>query len=132
MQNLTTRPAFIQANPHLTDAHRTAQRAMFGAARTAHLSTTDAFKDAMIDGINDALGLRGSRRLISRRQMTVAEMQAVTVAIEAGLFSEDWVWGHEFTVSVTTRTMQVEVAEVHFTPRATSAEARSFRRLLNS
>ncbi len=129
---IATRPAFVEARPELLDEHRQAQKAMFGAARRADLCTSEPFKDAMIDGINEALGLHGSRRLISRTQMTVAEMQAVRVAIEAGLFSSDWTWGNEFTISVTTETVRVEVVHITPTPTASETEARRFSRLLNS
>jgi len=131
-QPIATRPAFVEACPELQAQHRAAQCALFGAARRADLPTSEPFKDAMLYGINAALNFRGSRRLISRRQMSVAEMQAVTVGIEAGLFSEDWTWGNDFTLSISTRL--VEVTEVHFAPVApvTSNDARAFSRLLNS
>ena len=135
MQQLTsiaTRPAFVEANPTATAAaaHRNAQRAMFGAAREARLSTD---RDDQLEGINAALGLRGGNRLVSRRQMSVEEMQAITVAIEAGFFSYDWTWGNDFSLSITRR----QVTEVHFTPRVlvhpvTGNDRAAFSRLLNS
>ena len=116
---IVTRPAFVEANPVRKDAHRAAQKAMFKAANMAGLSTRDEARDEMLDGINDALGLRGSKRLISRRQMTVEEMQIVAVAIDAGLFSPDWTWGNEFTAQITTISKTV----VHFEPRNSNRRA---------
>lgn len=116
---ILTRPAFVQANPHLRDAHRVAQCQMFAAARTAGLPTTEAYRDLMLDGINSALGLRGSQRLVSRRQMTIEEMHAISVALDVQLFGEGWKWSEEF--SVTVRPMTVEV--VHFEPRTAGRES---------
>ncbi len=80
------RPAFVEAFPFDLSAHRDAQRALFGAARNAGLLTNDAHRATMIGAINQLLGLR----LESRRQLTVQEMQAVTVAIDAGAFLPGW------------------------------------------
>ncbi len=129
MTQLITRPAYVEAHPAQSAAHLAAQRAMFGAARNAGLSRD---RDDQLEGINAALGFRGGNRLISRRQMTIAEMQAVTVGIEAGFFSEDFTWGNDFSLTISTR--MVEVTEVHFAPVApvTGDDARAFSRLLNS
>jgi hypothetical protein len=114
MKNLTApRPAFVEAHPAQKEQHLAAQRAFFGAARTANLNWD---RDDQLEGINAALGLRGGKRIMSRREVTPTEYRALVVAIEAGLFSRDWTWGHEFTVSVHTR----EVTEVHFEPRLSS------------
>lgn len=121
MQNFSTpvatRAAYVVANPFEKAAHRAAQSAMFGAAKRAGLGTGPAHKDAMIDGINAAFGLRGSQRIISRTQMTVDEQRAIAFAIESGLFGEDWIWGVDFKIS------RCEVQEViqtrtvlHFAP----------------
>ena len=112
---IETRPAYVVAHPQHKAAHRAAQRAMFGAANRAGLPTSEPFRDLMLDGLNDALGLRGSRRLISRRQMTVEEMQAVAVAIEADLFSADWKWNHDFAISITPYVLRVFA--VHIAPK---------------
>jgi hypothetical protein len=80
------RPAFVEAFPLDLNAHRAAQKAMFGAARAAGLPTTEAHKAAMIGAINQLLGLR----LESRKQLTVQEMECITVAIESGAFLENW------------------------------------------
>lgn len=108
-----TRPAFVEAHPELCAAHRDAQKAMFGAARAAGLSYS---RDLQLRGMNEALGLRGSARITSRRELTITEMRAVTVAIEGGMFSDDWTWGQDFSISIRTRTVEIE--EVHFEPRA--------------
>lgn len=145
---IQTRPVFVEANPHLKDAHLRAQRAMFGAARLANLPTKDEAKDDMIEGINAAFNYRGSQRLISRKQMTIEEMRAVTVAIEAGLFSDDWTWGYDFGITVSTHTVQAEVAHIELRDRITGEvrsefhtatinavtfnDARAFNRLVNA
>jgi hypothetical protein len=92
------RPAFCEAFPAETETHRAAQRAMFGAARTAQLpAKTDDDRAAMIAGINQLLGLR----IESRRQLTIEEMQAVVVAIESGAFYGNWQLIEGFQVRVT-------------------------------
>ena len=116
---IETRPAFVEAHPHLRDAHLNAQRAMFGSARQAGLPTTDAHRDQMIEGINAALGYRGSRRLVSRRQMNVDEMHCIAVALDAGLFGPDWTWSEEFTITV----RPVQLSVVHFEPRVATRTA---------
>lgn len=111
MHSISHRPAFVEAHPELKATHRDAQCAFFGAANAAGLSQD---KDAALEGINDALNRKGSRRLISRKQLKIEEMQALTVAIEAGLFSPDWTWGHEFMLYI--RTANVRVSVTHFEP----------------
>ena len=103
--------AFVEAHPELREEHLSAQRAMFKAARDAQLSWS---RDLQIRGMNEALGLRGTTRIQSRRELSIAQMRAIKVAIEAGLFQDDWTWGHEFVVAIRTRT--VELTEVHFMP----------------
>ena len=110
---IETRPAFVVAHPHLKAAHVAAQRGMFASARANGLSTKPEARDAMIDAVNQALGLRGSQRLISRRQMTIDEMYAIAVAIDAGLFGTDWTWSEDFNITVRPVVMNV----VHFEPR---------------
>lgn len=145
MTQLITRPAFVEVNPELQAQHRAAQRAMFAAANFAEMSRD---RDDQLEGINDAFGYRGASRLISRRQMTIEEMRAVTVAIEAGLFSDDWVWGNDFGITVSTHTVQAEVAHIELRDRITGEvrrefhtatidavtfnDAKSFARLLNA
>ena len=133
---IATRPAFVDANPTDRAAHRAAQRAMFGAANRAGLGTSDAHRDAMIDGVNAAFGLRGSQRIVSRRQMTVSEQQAIAVAIEAGLFGPDWIWSADFTISrceVQTVTLAATAQRtvLHFShniePLTTDARVEMFR-----
>lgn len=80
------RPAFVDAFPTLREAHRAAQKAMFGAAHKADLPTNEIAADFMVDGINQLLGLS----IGSRRQLTIDEMDAVTVAIEANAFNGRW------------------------------------------
>ena len=121
MHSISHRPAFVEAHPELQAQHRAAQRALFGAANRAGLPTDEAAKDAMIDGINDALNRKGSRRLISRKQLKIEEMEALTFAIESGLFSQGWIWGHEFMVYIQTQT--VRVATVHFEPLSSERAA---------
>jgi len=116
---IVTRPAFVEANPHLRNAHVAAQRSMFASANANGLSTRPEARDAMIDAVNNALGLRGSKRLISRRQMTIDEMHAIAVAIDAGLFGSDWTWGEDFDITVRPVVMNV----VHFEPRNSSHAA---------
>ncbi len=121
MQNLNTpiatRAPYVAANPFEKAAHRAAQKSMFGAANAAGLGTGPAHKDAMIDGINSAFGLRGSQRIISRTQMTVDEQRAIAAAIESGLFGEDWIWSVDFKIS---RCEVQEVTQIrtvlHFAP----------------
>ena len=112
------RIGFVDAHPELREEHLHAQRAMFKAARDARLSWS---RDLQIRGMNEALGLRGVNRIASRRELSIAQMRAVTVAIEEGLFQDDWTWGHPFIVSIRTRT--VEMTEIHFTPTQRSASA---------
>ena len=114
MHTIQHRPAFVEAHPELKTQHREAQSAMFGAAHNAGLPLGPQAKDDMIEGINNALGRRGSRRLISRKQMRIEEMEAVTAAIEAGLFSSDWTWNEEFTITV----RQVTVRAATIEPRS--------------
>lgn len=103
MQNfntpIATRARYVAANPIDKSAHRAAQKAMFGAANRFGLGTGPAHKDAMIDGINAAFGLKGSQRIISRTQMTVDEQRAIAAAVESGLFDGDWNWGVDFKIS---------------------------------
>ena len=113
---IETRPAFVVANPHLKAAHLAAQRSMFASANSNGLSTRPEARDEMIDAVNQALGLRGSKRLVSRRQMTIDEMHAIAVAIDAGLFGDDWTWSEDFNITVRPVTMNV----VHFEPRNSS------------
>jgi hypothetical protein len=80
------RPHFADTFPIEKEAHRTAQRQMFGAARTAGLPTDERNKEAMLRGINQFLGLR----IESRTQLTVQEMNAVTVGIDSGAFLPGW------------------------------------------
>ncbi|RYX82210.1 hypothetical protein EON83_20320 [bacterium] len=115
---IETRPAFAEAHPELAIEHRNAQRAFFGAARNAHLNWD---RDDQIEGINAAFGLRGGHRIISRKQLTPAEYRALVVAIEARLFSRDWTWDNEFTITIHTR----EVTEVHFEPTVNALPATS-------
>lgn len=77
------RPAFVEAQPQLKDAHRHAQRHLFGTAARAGLSRD---KDEMLSVINALLG----SAFTSRTQMTVDEMEAVSTAIEAGGFKSGW------------------------------------------
>ena len=121
MHSILHRPAFVEAHPELKEAHRAAQRAFFAAANRAGLQTDEAHKDAALDGINDALNRKGSRRLISRKQLKIEEMEALTVAIEAGLFTDNWVWGHDFMLYI--RTATVRVASVHFEPLSSERAA---------
>ena len=60
-------------------------------------------------------------------------MKAITEAIEAGLFSPDWTWGHEFMIYIQTATVaatiQTEVvrmrfSKVHFEPLQTERAKR--------
>lgn len=105
------RPAFVEAFPLDTPAHRAAQRALFGAARAAGLPTGETAKAAMIGAINQLLGLR----LESRRQLTVEEMQCVTVAIQSGAIMANWrlMPGLSARVKVTT-TVELSAAAADF------------------
>ena len=114
MHTIQHRPAFVEAHPELKADHREAQSAMFGAAHNAGLPLGPEAKDAMIDGINKALGRRGSRYLISRKQLRIEEMNAITEAIENGLFGADWTWNEAFTITVRSATVRVATIE----PRA--------------
>lgn len=114
MHSIQHRPAFVEAHPELKAQHRAAQSAMFDAAHHAGLPLGLKAKDDMIEGVNNALGRKGSRRLISRKQMRIEEMTAITEAIENGLFGTDWTWNEAFTVTVCTVTTRVATIE----PRA--------------
>lgn len=88
------RDGYVATFPREIEAHRKAQCAMFAAAKTAGLSPKtkgaaerDAAKAFMLAGINQFLGLR----LTSRAQLTIPEMELITVAIEAAVFSPGWV-----------------------------------------
>lgn len=111
MHSISHRPAFVEAHPELKDLHREAQCAMFGAAHTAGLPIAPEHKDHMIEGINNAMARRGSRRLISRKQLRIEEMEAVTAAIEAGLFGADWTWNEDFAITVRTITVRAATIE---------------------
>ena len=118
MNSISHRPAFVEANPELKEAHRAAQNAMFAAIAAAGL-TRD--KDAQLEGVNAAFNRIGSRRLISRKQLKIEEMEALTAAIDAGLFSEDFTWGHDFMIYVRTATVvipaqTVRLSSTHFEP----------------
>lgn len=104
---ISHRPAFTQAHPELRHAHRDAQCALFGAARNADLPTDESGRDAMLDGINNALNRCGARRLISRTQLNIEEMQAVTIAIENGAFGTNWEWNHGWFLFISVRTMRL-------------------------
>ena len=118
MHTISHRPAFVEAHPELKDLHREAQSAMFGAAHAMGLPTDARAKDVMLDAINEALNRKGSRRLISRKQLKIEEMESITGAIEAGLFSPDWTWGHDFMIYIRTATItaaiQTDVVRMRF------------------
>ena len=127
MSSISHRPAFVEAHPELKDLHLKAQRAMFGAARNAGLSNDQT---EMLEGINEAFNRKGARRLTSRRQLKIEEMNEITRAVEAGLFSADWTWGHDFMIYVETATIEipaqtVRVSRAHHEP-LTSARARQW------
>ena len=109
MHSISHRPAFVEAHPELQDLHREAQCALFGAAHAMSLPTDEAHKDIMLDAINEAFNRKGSRRLISRKQLKIEEMEALTCAIEAGLFSPDWTWGHDFMIYIRTATVTAAI-----------------------
>lgn len=118
MHSIQHRPAFVEANPELKEAHRAAQCELFAAIDRSGLSRD---KDLQLEGINAALNRIGSRRLISRKQLKIEEMNALIPAIDAGLFSQDWTWGHDFMIYVRTATVQipamtVRMSSVHFEP----------------
>lgn len=100
--SISHRPAYVEANPHLRHNYRDAQCAMFGAARAAGSRTDDAHRDAMLDGINAALNRRGARRLISRTQLRIDEMNAITLAITSGYFGPNWEWSHDWMLFIQT------------------------------
>lgn len=78
------RPPYCAIPGTNRDAYIGAQRAMFGAARAAGLDTDD--REGMLDAINGLL----NTELTSRTQMIPAEMEFVTVAIEAGYILPGW------------------------------------------
>ena len=87
--SISHRPSFIEAHPELQPTYREVQCAMFGAIATADISRD---RDIQLDGINNALNRRGARRLISRTQLRIDEMQAITLAIQSGFFGPNWEW----------------------------------------
>lgn len=129
MNSISHRPAFVEAHPELKQAHRAAQCALFGAAHRAGLSNDQT---EMLEGINEALNRKGARRLTSRRQLKIEEMNEITRAIEAGLFSSDWTWGHDFMLYIQTATIEipaqrVRVSSTHHEP-LNSERARQWNR----
>jgi hypothetical protein len=117
------RSGYVATFPLELEAHRKAQCAMFAAAGTAGLmpkvkgeAEREAAKVVMLAGINQFLGLR----LTSRTQLTVVEMELVTVAIEAGVFSPGWVLapGCAARVRITITPEITESATDYMTPDA--------------
>ncbi len=81
----TERPAFVEAYPHLREAHRRAQCAFYGAASNAGLDTND--RDAMIAACNYELSIN----IASRRELTIEEMEHMAMLFDLGLYTAGWI-----------------------------------------